>query len=93
MDGATSDAAVEGFRAALGSVEQLEDLLKEMAERKANLIRVFEELDLDGSGTLDLEEVGSAYKTSPEFKNMMMHADIKQDQTRSGSCGIDNEAR
>jgi len=34
MDGATSDAAVEGFRAALGSVEQLEDLLAKVAEEE-----------------------------------------------------------
>ena len=35
MDGATSDAAVEGFRAALGSVEQLEDLLAKMSCKAA----------------------------------------------------------
>lgn len=70
------DRAVEAREAK--REDALRKRMREMAERKRNMIRVFEELDLDGNGGLDIDEVGSAYKNSVEFKKMMMHADIQQ---------------
>merc|ERR1719379_492698 len=70
------DRAVEAREA------KREDALKkrrmEAANRKRKLIKMFEDLDVDQNGILDLEEVKSAYENSEEFKSMMMHADVNQ---------------
>lgn len=76
----------------------INEKLKEKAKRTADLCRMFNKLDVDGSGCIDKEELESAFQSSARFRQVLELADVGEQEMfeafelRAADSGLANPA-